>query len=259
MIFGIHRTTCVAMALAVVLAPLAFAQGGIRTERVQFAPGANSAVVEGSITGYEGVDYVLGARAGQTMNVSMATDNGSNYLNILAPGETDAAMFIGSTEGNQFEGTLPETGDYRVRVYLMRNAARRDETANYRLEMIIAAADSGSGAVGDTSAAPSSAERAGMGDFDATGQIPCAQVAGQPMGHCDFGVAREGGGGATVVVTRPDGRTRALFFENGAFLSADTSQADGYPAYSATKEADLFQVKVGDERYEIPEAVILGG
>lgn len=258
MIFGMHRYTCVAMALVVALAPLAFAQDDIRSERVQFAHGASSAVVEGSITGYAAVDYLLGARAGQTMNVSMATDNASSYFNILAPGETDVAMFIGSTEGNQFEGTLPETGDYRVRVYLMRNAARRNETANYRLEMIIAAAESGA-AAGGAAAGPSAAERAGMGDFDATGQIPCAQVAGQPMGQCDFGVAREGGGGAAVVVTRPDGSTRTLFFADGAFLSADTSQADGYPEYSATKEADLFHVKVGAERYEIPDAVIFGG
>jgi hypothetical protein len=46
-------------------------------------------------------------------------------------------MFIGSTSGKQFEGMLPASGDYKVRVYLMRNAARRDEVANYRLEMII--------------------------------------------------------------------------------------------------------------------------
>jgi hypothetical protein len=118
------------------LATPAFADD-IRTERVQFHRGANSAAVEGSIKGYEGVDYVLGAKAGQSMNVSMATDNGANYFNIIAPGKADEAMFIGSTSGKQFEGVLPASGDYTVRVYLMRSAARRDEVANYRLEMII--------------------------------------------------------------------------------------------------------------------------
>jgi hypothetical protein len=108
-----------------------------RTERVQFHKGANSATVEGRITGYESVDYVLGARKGQPMNVSMVTDNGANYFNIIAPGKADEAMFIGSTSGNQYEGVLPASGDYKVRVYLMRSAARRDEVANYRLEMII--------------------------------------------------------------------------------------------------------------------------
>jgi hypothetical protein len=104
---------------------------------VQFAKGANSATVQGTIKGYETVDYLLGARKGQSMNVSLATDNGANYFNIIAPGKADEAMFVGSTAGNQFEGTLPANGDYKVRVYLMRSAARRDEVAKYRLEMII--------------------------------------------------------------------------------------------------------------------------
>ncbi|SDW52649.1 hypothetical protein [Thiocapsa roseopersicina] len=108
-----------------------------RTERVHFKKGATSATVEDTIKGYQSVDYVLGARAGQSMNVSMATDNSANYFNILAPGKNDEAMFIGSTSGNQFEGALPANGDYKIRVYLMRSAARRGEAANYRLEMII--------------------------------------------------------------------------------------------------------------------------
>lgn len=109
----------------------------IRTERVHFKKGATSATVAGTIKGYEAVDYLLGARAGQAMNVSMATGNTANYFNIIAPGKADEAMFIGSVSGNQFEGTLPVDGDYKVRVYLMRSAARRGEEANYRLEMII--------------------------------------------------------------------------------------------------------------------------
>jgi hypothetical protein len=123
--------------LATLLVSAAALADDIRTERVQFHKGANSATVEGTIKGYASVDYVLGARKGQSMNVSMATDNTANYFNILAPGSNDEAMFIGSTSGNQFEGTLPANGDYKVRVYLMRNAARRDEVAKYRLEMII--------------------------------------------------------------------------------------------------------------------------
>jgi hypothetical protein len=104
-----------------------------------------------------------------------------------------------------------------------------------------------------------SALRAGQGDFDATGQIPCAQSAGQPMTQCDFGVARAGGGYATVVVTRPEGSKRAIFFRMGHPLGADTSEADGYHDFRAHKESDLHRIEVGPERYEIPDAVILGG
>ncbi|KLV10684.1 hypothetical protein ABT57_08500 [Photobacterium ganghwense] len=109
----------------------------IRTERVQFKKGESSAVVEGKIKGYEIVDYVLGAKAGQSMNVSMATKHTATYFNIMAPGENEVAMFVGSTSGNQYEGKLPASGDYKIRVYMMRSAARRDEVADYRLEMII--------------------------------------------------------------------------------------------------------------------------
>lgn len=118
----------------------------------------------------------------------------------------------------------------------------------------LAACSSGSGG-----SYGSASERAGMGDYDASGQIPCAQYAGQPMRQCDFRVTREGGGNATIIVTRPDGAERALFFENGRFLSADTSQADGYPEYSASRSGDMSIVRVGEERYEVPDAVIFGG
>ena len=104
-----------------------------------------------------------------------------------------------------------------------------------------------------------SALRAGQGDFDATGKIPCAQALGQPMNQCDFGVARAGGGYATVAVTRPDGTNRVLYFRMNRAIGADTSQADGYPEFSAAREGDLHLIRVGPERYEVPDAVTLGG
>ena len=104
-----------------------------------------------------------------------------------------------------------------------------------------------------------SALRAGKGDFDATGSVPCSVAPGQPMGQCPFGVARAGGGYATVVVTRPDGMKRALFFRMGQAIGADTSEADRTGPFSATKENDLYKIQVGKERYDVVEAVIFGG
>ncbi|MCB1984407.1 MAG: hypothetical protein H6936_14070 [Burkholderiales bacterium] len=100
---------------------------------------------------------------------------------------------------------------------------------------------------------------AGQGEFDATGNVPCVLAIGQPMIQSEFGAARAGGGYAAVVIKKPGGRTRAIFFRMGLPISADTSEADGYPEFRATKENDLHLIRVGDERYEIPDAVILGG
>jgi len=94
------------------------------------------------------VDYLVGARKGQTANISLATKHTATYFNILAPGKTDEASFNGSVSQNQFEGVLPDDGTYRIRVYMMRSAARRNETADYRLEVAIG------GAGGDATKAP---------------------------------------------------------------------------------------------------------
>jgi hypothetical protein len=104
---------------------------------VQFAAGANSATVKGTVKGYDSVDYTLTAKAGQTMSVKMTTTNASSYFNVLPPGSTGEAIFIGSSEGNNYSGVLPASGKYTVRVYLMRNAARRNETASYSVSFKI--------------------------------------------------------------------------------------------------------------------------
>jgi hypothetical protein len=105
-----------------------------------------------------------------------------------------------------------------------------------------------------------SAVRAGRGQFEATGFVDCSDRPGQPMRHCPMGVARDGGGTATVVVTRPDGRKRAIFFEKGRAVSADLSQADGNMTFMPAKSGSgIVQIDAGDERYVFPESVVFGG
>jgi hypothetical protein len=250
------RLALLAIAIVAMAPAAALARDDIRVERVQFAHGASSAVVEGSITGDETVDYVLGARKGQTANISMATDNGANYFNILAPGENEVALFNGSTGENQFEGVLPESGDYKIRVYLMRSAARRNEKAKYRLEMIVQGAGDPAGKA-HSGPSPDDALIPGT-SYHATGDVPCSMGKGQPTGSCPFGVTRNGGGSGIVTITKPDGRTRAIFFENGKATGCDASQADP-GEFRASREGDLNTVRIGDERYEIPDAVVSGG
>ena len=157
------RASLLLAALFVVAISPALAQEEIRTEKVDFKHGATGASLNGKIKGYEGVDYILEASKGQQMNVSMATDNGANYFNILAPHENEQAMFVGSTSGNQFEGILSKSGAYKIRVYMMRSAARRKEVANYQLEVIITGAPQKTGSSSD---AKTDAAKSGMPSKD---------------------------------------------------------------------------------------------
>lgn len=89
----------------------------------------------GTIRGYEIVDYAVFLKQGQYLNISLASRNPAAYFNILPP-NNDAAIFIGSINGNQFEGVAPITGEYRIRVYQMRASARRGEAAHFGIEII---------------------------------------------------------------------------------------------------------------------------
>ena len=121
------------LAVAAMTVAPASAQQNIQKEWVHFEPGATSATVKARIKGDQIVAYALHARAGQTLKVSLNTSSRSNYFNVMAPGNRDAAIFVGSTSGNHFGDVLRVTGDYRVRVYLMASAARRNESADYTI------------------------------------------------------------------------------------------------------------------------------
>ena len=184
MLQALTRTPLLIAALIAFMVSPALARDDIRTEQVHFKPGASSATIKGKIKGYEVVDYVLEASKGQEMNVSMATDNGANYFNILAPGENQVAMFIGSTSGNQFEGTLPKGGAYKIRVYMMRSAARREEVANYRLEMIVTGAPQKAGASAEVKSGPT---KGGMPSKD---EQACLQAVSIKTNNGDVTVLR---------------------------------------------------------------------
>ncbi|EWY41566.1 DNA breaking-rejoining protein [Skermanella stibiiresistens SB22] len=119
------------IAAAMAMPSVAFAQD-VRQETVRFAPGTSGTTIRDSIKGDHSVRYSLRVRAGQKMSVQLDTSNASNYFNITAPNANEA-LFIGSTEGNGASLAVPASGDYVIDVYLMRNAARRGETAKYEL------------------------------------------------------------------------------------------------------------------------------
>lgn len=221
----------------------------IQTSPVQFKKGTSSATIEGSIKGGQTIDYTLRARAGQTMSVMLATKHGANYFNVLPPGSNDEALFVGSSGGNEWTGVLPADGEYKVRVYLMRSAARRNEAANYTLKVGIA----GTSRPTEFGKAPASDAKVKGTGYHATGPLPCRMGNDKPI-QCEFGVIRGEPGNAEVHVTPPGGLTRVL-----TFMGANVTTNPGEKV-EAVKQGYDWSVKVNDyEHYTIPEAVIWGG
>jgi len=225
------------------------AKDEIRKERVQFKKGTTTATIKGHIKGYETVDYLLGAKAGQHMNVSLATKHGATYFNILAPGENEVAMFNASVSQNQYEGALPASGDYKIRVYMMRSAARRIEAASYTLTVGI----TGSPKPSDFGKAPASDAKVKGTPYHATGPLPCTMGNDKPV-QCEFGVIRGKPGNAEVHITPPGGLKRVLIF------MGDTVTTNPGEKIKAVKQGYDWVIEVNDyEHYTIPEAVVEGG
>jgi hypothetical protein len=229
----------------------ALAADGIESRPLQFAKGTSKATMRGSIKGDKTIDYKLRAKAGQTMSVALKTNNGANYFNVLPPGSAGEAIFVGSTNGNEWTGQLPADGEYAVRVYLMRSAARRNEAADYTLTVGITGSGAGTDALGR---APRSDAKVKGTPYHATGPLPC-WMGNAPVGssQCEFGVIRGKPGNADVHVKPQGGLERVLTFRGNTVTS-------GNEKVKASKADDMWTIEVNDyEHYQIPEAVISGG
>jgi len=329
------KTSLRIIAVAVLTSAPAVAQDD-RIERVEFAGDQSVATFHDSITGYDTVAYEVAASAGQSMVVVINPSNASTYFNIFEPGQGpgDEAMYAGAIEGYQYQGSLPTAGDYTIQVFLMRNAARRGDSSDYRLdiglnggapEAQVASGDFADGLSGgpdfwqvsvsgslNVRSAPSTGApvvvayvdgtvlrnfgcrdaegrtwcevappdddgtrgwaaadflvESGYVDavstdatvdgtpFNATGMIQCAPSADAPSVDCAFGVIRTGNGSGSVEVQWPDGELRTIVFEGGEAVSSDSDEP-----LSFTRIGGTMNVMIGQEHYEMPDAVIFGG
>lgn len=118
--------------LSVVFAPLAMADNGIKTQQIHFAKGESGATIKGKIKGDETLDYTIAASKGQNMVVIL---EGKPYFNVLPPNSNGEALFVGSTSGNNYEGVLPSSGTYTIRVYQMGAASDGGKTNSFKLDI----------------------------------------------------------------------------------------------------------------------------
>lgn len=241
------------LAAALVLAgPVLAADGPAapRKARVNFAKGASTATIKGTLKGGGDVDYLVRAAAGQTLQVKLAGSNRSTYFNVLPPGSTDVAMYAGERSGDAaWSGMLPADGDYAIRVYLNRAAARRNESSGYTLTVTV------TGKPLPPLSAARDAKVAGTA-YHATAQVKCALPYQPEVKSCDAGVTRRGNDGtATFEAIGPTGVQRRILFVQGKPVASDAMDA-----MTSTREGDATVVKVSDdERYTIPDAFLSGG
>jgi hypothetical protein len=224
------------------------AQPAINRQRVTFRAGADSTLLKGQLKGDQTVDYILRAGAGQTMTVELMGSNLQNYFNVMAAG-TDNALFIGSSSGNSFRGLLPSDGDVRVRVYLMRPAARRNEASTYSLKV----------GIGGIPLAPKPASRDAVlpgTPYHASAEVPCMSGSSGKAASCKASVIRRANNSATVVVTNPEGQKRQFLFVKGKAVTSDQPEK-----LSVQRRGDVSVLSLGEnfERYEIVDALVVGG
>ena len=99
-----------------------------------FGPGAAAQEVRGVVTGYQQATYAFEASPGQEFEVRLAhPGRASLYHNLVTP--SGKTVFVGSMDGPRFQGVLREGGRYEIRVYLMRNDARRGIRAPFTLRL----------------------------------------------------------------------------------------------------------------------------
>src|ERR1041384_7620848 len=127
------------LAYALALSNIAAARdSAIPSERIHFGAGKASATRKGRIRGYDARDYVLNAAAGQTMSVKLASSSPFAYFSVFDKAKMDELETDPRpSEVTEWSGVLPRSGDYVVRVYLVRAEARRHGVAAFTLTVSI--------------------------------------------------------------------------------------------------------------------------
>jgi hypothetical protein len=222
--------------------------GDRSVKAVAFPKGKTETVIEGRIKGRGYVDHTLRASAGQTLILQLNSSHRAIYFNLLPPDSSDNAMAIGEQSGNRFDGLLPDDGVYTVRVFLIRAAARRNETGRYTLKVV----------AGGTALKPIAASKdalVGGTRFHAVANVKCAPAYTQTR-ECEAGAVRRSFDGTATVELRWDKTwKRRILFVKGEPKAADVPQ----PMTFTRNERGWVVSFGGGESFEIPEPLVSGG
>jgi hypothetical protein len=122
------------LSVVMIFSSLVSAAAQSNPQRIRFARGHSSTTISGSIAGFDTKDYVIGARAGQEMTVRLKSSNPGAFFVIYSINGRATDM----NETTEWSQRLSESGDYLIRVFMMRSAARRKgAVASYTLSISI--------------------------------------------------------------------------------------------------------------------------
>jgi len=88
-------------------------------QRIRFARGTHSETVRGKVSRDAAMLYIVGAKAGQSMTVTLDGDAKTRFDLSGHKDTSGQAISSGETE---WSGTLPDDGDYKIFVFTEGNA-----------------------------------------------------------------------------------------------------------------------------------------
>src|SRR5580704_14638886 len=110
-------------------------------EPVHFKPGTTSTVLRGTLKGWDMKEYALRADKGQTARLELNSKRLHWLIVRFYPADKPNGYndVFNSDNSNAFtwQGTLPERGEYVIRIFIRRAEARRGGSVSYsaRLEI----------------------------------------------------------------------------------------------------------------------------
>ena len=129
-----HQAVTFLLSVTIILSSLVSVAAQSNPQRIRFARGHSSTTISSRIAGFDTKDYVVGASAGQEMTVRLKSSNPGAYFVIYSINGRATDM----NETTEWSERLSESGDYLIRVFMMRSAARRKgAVASYTLSVAI--------------------------------------------------------------------------------------------------------------------------
>lgn len=103
----------------------AVAQGGGKAEpnRIEFKRGTSSTTISGTVRGDEQAEYVLGAKKGQRLTITITSVPArTSGFDLHGPEDVDLGLEFDTNMS--FSRRLPKTGDYLITVVKLSDAVR---------------------------------------------------------------------------------------------------------------------------------------